>query len=418
MMAVAADIIRSHGDDPALLRCLWIGRYVPYPANEGAKLYSAKLAEALAAAGCYVRGLGFGATVYAPATARCEWRGVPGTRARDITGIIAALPLAAAVDRTPAYRALLERQLREPWDVIVLDSYATGWALARCEQYRRAHAGAPILVHLSHNQEGALWQSLATRLPPASVRTWLVQLNARKVAQLERRLVTSVDLLGAITAEDAEALSRIPHAAPSLVLTPGYDGPIASERAITTATPRRVVIVGSFGWIVKRENLARFVAHADPHFAAHGIELVIAGEVPEQLRRELAARTRATRLIGFVPELLPLLAEARIALVPEVIGGGFKLKFLDYLFGRIPIATVDAAAAGLPPAVRRHLIGGRDIAELTANVIARIDDIDGLNRLHRDAFVQARSSFSWAERGRLLRTCILSLRGGARRVGS
>jgi hypothetical protein len=408
-MALASDTERLPLDAASPLRCLWIGRYVPYPVNEGAKLYSAKLVESLAAAGCYVRGLGFGDKDYAPSEARFEWRSVAGGRARDITGLIDQLPLAAAVDCTPAYRDLLERQLREHWDVIVLDSYAAGWALTRCEQYRFAHGGAPLLVHVSHNEEGALWNSLASHLPATSVRKWLVQLNARKVARLERRLVSSVDLLSAITSEDADALGRIGRA-DSVVLTPGYDGPIAAERRITAATPRRVVIVGSFNWIVKRENLRRFIEHADARFAQHGIELVVAGDVPQQLQHDLAKHTGTTRFAGFVPDLSPLLAEARIALVPEFIGGGFKLKFLDYLFGRIPVATVDAAAAGLPPEIREQLIGGHDLAELTSNVIAHIDAIDELNTRHERAFAHAQAAFAWQDRGRALLKRILALR--------
>jgi hypothetical protein len=420
-MAVAANTGILPLDTAPPLRCLWIGRYVPYPINEGAKLYSAKLVESLAAASCYVRGLGFGDSNHAPPNEHFEWRAVPGTRARDFTGLIDKLPLAAAVDRTPAYRELLEQQLRERWDVIVLDSYATGWALTRCAQYRFAHGGAPILVHVSHNEEGALWNSLATHLPATSVRKWLVQLNARKVAQLERRLVSSVDLLSTITSEDAEALRRLGNVARVVVTTPGYDGPIAAERRITAATPRRVVIVGSFSWIVKRENLRRFIEHADARFAEHGIQLVVAGDVPPQLQYELSAHTRATRFAGFVPDLSPLLAESRIALVPEFIGGGFKLKFLDYLFGRIPVATVDAAAAGLPPEIREQLIGGRDIEELTSNVLDRIDAIDDLNTRHMRAFAHARLAFSWADRGRALLERILALRedrSSARHVGS
>ena len=48
------------------MKCLWIARYMPYPLDAGAKVYSAKLAEALAAAGCSVTFLGFGAADAAP----------------------------------------------------------------------------------------------------------------------------------------------------------------------------------------------------------------------------------------------------------------------------------------------------------------------------------------------------------------
>jgi glycosyltransferase involved in cell wall biosynthesis len=414
------------------LRCLWIGRYIPHPMNEGAKVYSAQLAASLASAGCFVRVLGFGDASRAPRDGTMEWVSVPGARGADFSGVVNRLPLAAAVDATPAYRALLERQLREPgfdaqWDIIVFDSYASGWALERCAQYRRERGTSTatnmIFVHVSHNEEAAVWRSLAERMHGSSVRRWLVRRNAAKVAQLERSLIGNVDLFGAITDEDAESLRRIPRAARSITLMPGYEGPIAAPRTIAASTPRRVVIVGSFNWVVKRENLQRFVEHADPIFSQHGIELVVAGDVPQELQRTLQASCRATRLAGFVPELMPLLAEARIALVPELIGGGFKLKFLDYFFGRIPVASVDAAAAGLPDALRECLLRGDDIPSLTERVVQGIDDLDDLNRRQSAAFERAQSSFRWSDRGTRLLAQIRELRtarsrGHERKFGS
>ena len=105
------------------------------------------------------------------------------------------------------------------------------------------------------------------------------------------------------------------------------------------ATERRVVLVGSFHWLVKQQNLQAFLAVADPLFARHGITLDVVGSMPEALAAALRSKLRATVLHGFVDDTRPLLAGARIAVVPEAIGGGFKLKFLDYLFGRVPIAS-------------------------------------------------------------------------------
>lgn len=410
-MMNAAAHIQPNSERSRTLRCLWIGRYIPYPMNEGAKVYSAKLAGSLADAGCFVRALGFGDAASAPRNEAIEWVAVPGARGRDIGGIVNRLPLAAAVDATSAYRSLLDRQLREHWDVIVFDSYASGWALDRCKQYRAGRGTQSVFVHISHNEEAAVWKSLAERMSGSTLRRWLVRRNAQKVAQLERRLVSEVDLLGAITDEDAASLTRSSNAARAITLTPGYDGPIAPHRTITSDTPRRVIVVGSFNWVVKRENLRQFVEHADPIFAREGIELVIAGDMPDELKLLIQAQCRATRTIGFVRDLAPLLAESRIALVPELIGGGFKLKLLDYLFGRVPIATVDAAAAGLPPQIRACLIAANDIPGLVAHVVQRIDDVEELNRRQQSAFEHAQSAFRWEDRGARLLARIMELRG-------
>ncbi len=401
----------------APMRCLWIGRYIPYPIDEGMKLYSAKLIESFAASGVEVCALGYGQSQLAPTKPGVRWEAVPCERGKNLGGLVNRLPIAAAVDGTPAYRSLLDVKLREHWDVIVLDSYASGWALERCQRYRTMH-GQAILVHVSHNHEAAVWCSMALESSASPLHRWLIKRNANKVAQLERQLVRSVDLITTITDEDGhellndlsrDGLSVEAAAISRLTLMPGFDGAVARNRSITSLTPRRVVVVGSFTWVVKRENLSRFVQHADPVFADHGIELVIAGQVPNDLQQSLSLTCRATKFCGFVQELLPLLSEARIAVVPELIGGGFKLKFLDYFFGRVPVATVTAAASGIPAPLRGQLLMGEDIAALTQCIVEHIEQVQDLNDRQTALFEQAAALFRWADRGVQLRTKIQAL---------
>jgi len=402
------------------MRCLWISRHVPYPMNEGLKVYSAKLSEALAQAGAFVRVLGFGDVAAVPKNrARMEWISVRGERRGTAVALLKRLPLTAAVDSTAAYRASLDEQLREPWDAIVFDSYGSGWALDRCKAYRATALGSrTILVHVSHNHEEVLWRAMAEQADASLPRRFALWQNYYKVRWLERRLLREVDLVSAITTEDEQALRSYrndghdaanPPAGNTLTLTPGYDGAVAPERVIDASVPRRAVIVGSFHWVVKRENLARFVGHADARFAANGIELVVAGDVPADLKQTLLASSRATRFQGFVTELGPFLAQARIAIVPELIGGGFKLKFLDYIFGRVPVATVDAAAAGLPQRLRQDLITSSDFEGLTSAIIDHIDRLEHLNRLQSAAFDQARTLYRWQDRGLQLQQRIIDL---------
>ena len=393
------------------LKCLWIGRNIPYPLDEGAKVYSAKLAESLAAAGASIRFLGFGDTAAVPSTTlNVEWVSVPKDRRSGIVALLSSLPNQAAVDATEAYVALLDAQLRERWDAIVLDSYGAGWALNRCLAYRAASGDRrPILVHVSHNHEEALWRSMAREARGFALRRLALWQNFRRVCALERRIVRNVDLLTTITDEDRRALGARLGEGHTLTLTPGYTGWVVNERLISTDTPRRVIIVGSFHWVVKQENLRRFVELADPVFSQHGIELDIVGAIPSDLLAKLKAHCRATRFHGFVADIAPILAQARMAVVPEPIGGGFKLKLLDYIFGRVPVATVSQAAAGLPPAIRRETLECADLPRLVRGIVWQIDRIDELNRMQERAFTHAQTQFRWEHRGQQLRRAISRL---------
>ena len=314
---------------------------------------------------------------------------------------------------------MLRAELRERWDAIVFDSYASGWALPIVQaHYARTGQPRPVLVHVSHNHEAALWRGMTKDARSPLLKRAVLWQNYRKVRALERKLSNQTDLLTAITEEDARALRSHSSAERSITLTPGYDGYKCTERLISANTPRRVVIVGSFRWVVKRENLIRFIEAADSTFADHGIDLQIMGEVPSDLRDALSARCRATKFLGFQPSLAKVFDHARIAVVPELIGGGFKLKFLDYLFGRVPVAAVDAATSGLPSAVREHMLVASDYASLTRSIVEYINRFDDLNRMQAHAFSAADRLFDWDDRGTQLLNAICAARSDRVRVNA
>jgi hypothetical protein len=364
----------------------------------------------LAAAGASVRFLGFGSAAGAPDDRGVDYVSVGTAQRNQTAAILSALPIAAAIDSTDAYSDLLEEQLCAEWDAIVFDGYGTGWALPRCLDYVRAQkVKRTVLVHVSHNHEAAVWAAMARQARGSLARRFVLWQNAVKVRALERKVVASVDLVSAICDEDLAALHVDLPREQTITLTPGYAGPILSERFIGDWTPRRVVIVGSFRWQPKQENLARFVECADPVFHRHGVQLDIVGDVPGELLTSLQTRCRATTFHGFLDDMAPLMNQARMAIVPELIGGGFKLKFLDYFFTRVPVASLTAAAAGLPAPLRELMFAEPTLEALVASIVANIDEVDRLNQFQDRAFHAARTLFRWDDRGVRLKHAIAHL---------
>jgi glycosyltransferase involved in cell wall biosynthesis len=371
----------------------------------------------LAEAGAGVRFLGFGDARAVPERgASIEWCEVPGHKRGYAAAAFSSLPIAAAIDATRAYRTLLESQLEERWDAIVFDGYGSGWALNRCLACRSdARLPPAVLVHVSHNHEANLWQLMAGECRGSALKCIALRSNANKASMLERRLVRAVDLLTTVSDEDRRSLGAALDDTHAIVLTPGYDGWSALARRIGAGTPRRVILMGSFQWVVKRENLLRFLALADPVFQEHGIELDVIGEVPADLLPELRARCHATSFHGFVEDVEPFFARARLGVVPDCIGGGFKLKFLDYIFGRLPVATLSQAAAGLPPELRRSLLTHDSLDGLVRAIVSHMDRIEELNRMQERAFALAQERYRWNTRGEQLRQAIAEVQQQAAR---
>ena len=123
---------------------------------------------------------------------------------------------------------------------------------------------------------------------------------------------------------------------------------------------------------------------------------------------------RATTFTGFVPDARPHLLNARIGVVPERTGGGFKLKLLDYLFHGLPTAVVDNATAGWPADMLDMLLRFHDLPALARGIVAAIDDLPRLNDLQRRALESGRTAFAWPDRGIALRQAVEALqRAGA-----
>jgi glycosyltransferase involved in cell wall biosynthesis len=151
-------------------------------------------------------------------------------------------------------------------------------------------------------------------------------------------------------------------------------------------------------------NLAEFVA--DPLFADAGAELQAVGSADESFLAQLRQRTVATSFTGTVPDIEPYLDGARIAIVPERNGRGFKLRVLEYVFNRVPVFALAGSFVGAPLHHNDGIMLDSDHAALAHGVLEAIDEVYRLNRLQERAFATCSDRFDWLSRGRQIVSAI------------
>jgi hypothetical protein len=342
-----------------------------------------------------------------PDEAGLAWRLVPERKQGRRQRLLRALPGVALRGCSPEMDRVLWQTLKEcEWDAIVFDSICSGWGLDTVLRHRAQARRRPKLVYLAHNHEITVARRIADAARGA--RRLLKEIDAFKVRRLERRLIAEADLVTSNTPEDRRTFIGEAAGTPVALLPPGYDGPRVLSRVIDARVPRRAIVVGSFDWPPKRISLERFLATAAPVLLRANVELQIVGAVEPAYLDSLRARYPSVIFAGPVDDVRPYMAAARIALVPDLLGG-FKLKGLDYVFNRMPILSMRIALPGMP--LRDgHAIGLFDSHDqLVHGVVELIDDFAELNRRQALAFEACAARFDWPPIGRHLLRSIARL---------
>ncbi len=396
--------------DKKALRCLWLTRIDPMRTDAGDLSYSFHLLTSLCRSGVKVTVLaaarpGIGSR--RPTGDGVEWdlfepkKNAGSYRRAAFWNLFSRLPNVAAGHKTGAFQRALHSQLAKDWDAIVVDHLGMGWAWPSVEAYRRRNPHV-ISVFIAHNYESDVRRTMARNFRGHIFAKLALQVDALKAGLLEREIVRRSTVLSVITTEDRERFGSLPK---SVLLTPGYAGAHAQPRAITSTTPRRALLFGSALWLGKQINLMEFVDAADELFWRNQIQLWVVGRVPEHVA---AKNVRATRFLGFVEDPAPIFRNVRIGVVAERTGGGFKLKTLDYIFNRVPIAAIRDSIAGLPLTPQLHYLSFGSMQELTAGIVAAIDDVAQLNSLQMAAYEKCKTGFDWIDRGQTLRSAMLA----------
>jgi hypothetical protein len=380
---------------------------VPDPPNNGQFLYSKGLVEAAASAGIDLDIIALrregGCSEPDHINGHHWWIAHDRERSRWESAA-SALPHIANRVNTPTMRRLLAEQLGsgENWDAIVFDSLAAAWGARQVLAHVMTRPTRPRLIYVAHNHETSLAQRVA-EIHPHPLKRQVNRVDALKVRRLERLVSSHVDLITANSPEDC-ALFRAEYPGKRVeCLHPVFLGTPVAARRIGPRVPRRAVIVGSYDWLPKRVNLIEFLRVADPLFVEAGVELQIVGGGDRSFLDALCKTARATSFTGPVADAAPYLADARIGIAAERVGGGFKMKTLDYVFHRVPLAALAGTIPGLPVRDGRSALICPDASLLARRIVSVIDDFAALNRMQVLAYKTCAGIFAVANVARVLR---------------
>ncbi len=386
-------------------RTLFVTRYYPVPAHTGALLYSSQLIRIIARLSAHVDVVCQidprkplladqepGQDFPDNASFFLQNPKIPSLMGRVLSG----LPSAAIVHATAENRERLDDLLKMEPECIVLDHIGSAWAYRQVKNHVEQFTGVKV-VYCTHNFDRDTRQSqlYTPWRNPAFFLAVLVDLL--RVHFYDRRLVRLSDVLTSISSVDEARYASCFKPARTVTVNPWYRGTVCVEKSIDASVPRCVCLSGSFVWSAKKKNLEEFLRKGYEIFASQGINLLVVGRMDSGYRDKLKARWPDVTFTGTVAKVERYLARARIGVIPEVTGGGFKLKSLEYIFNRVPIFAVEKAIIDLPLVAGKSIEVFSDIRSLCRGIAEKIDDVLYLNDMQKHAFDACSGFLSEAE---------------------
>ncbi|HMF52603.1 MAG TPA: glycosyltransferase [Candidatus Saccharimonadales bacterium] len=360
-------------------KVLWISGRLPTPLFSGDALYSAGILKALAMTGEI--------TLSVVGTRRSDQAidggilGLPGITCVDVPpsqpsglrSLLSSLPRDAYNLGTHELELALARLLKQDWDWIVVDhAYSAGLLPIVLRSQKDAS-----ICYIAHNAEGKIRPEIASSISNPLRRT-IMGLDAEKYRKLEQKILKVADAVICITDADESYFRQF--AKKTYVVPPIFLGATAPARVIDPNYPRAVLLLGSFEWVAKQQNLELIIDALLPSFKQNGISLNVVGTVPQTIRDRHADQSPHLIFHGRVADISGLLLSSRGGLVPDLLGGGFKLKVMDYAFERLPIFGLRMALAGTTPEEQSAMFLADSIEELAKIIVENIDNFDRLNR--------------------------------------
>ncbi|MEY4979979.1 MAG: hypothetical protein RLZZ352_2249 [Pseudomonadota bacterium] len=381
-------------------KVLYLTKVYPYPpATAGDAVYSRGIIESLAAE-TEITVLCAENSSSHEKNPSVQWISTGPQKSGKIGSVFSKLPLISWKNASDQFYKILDKELEKSWDAIVLDNIGLAHALESAKRYKNQHLTTKIF-YISHECEFQTRQSKYDAYGLNPIKKLLASLDLIKVEKYENRLLRECDIVTVINVADIAVFKNIASDKKYLPFSPGYNGNIVSNRKIDKTTPRRILLLGGRKSEQKKQILLEWMKVSYETILKIGVEVVVAGDMDDSLKDTMQEKYPKVTVCGFVDNLTALIQTARMGLIVDTVGGGFKMRLLSHVFERLPIVGLSDAISGLPTVEGSGYIGAPTLETLLDKVLASIDDVELLDQLQNQAFQDCITEYSWSSRSAL-----------------
>lgn len=284
-------------------------------------------------------------------------------------------------------RALVQK---EQFDLVHVDHAHMG----KYAIWLKQEFGLPYLLR-EHNFEALIYERFAsTQSNP--IKKALAATHGKRLKIDEIRFIREADHVCPITEEDLALMKRAVPDQDFTIIPAGVDTDYFRPSS-TPVDANLVLWVGGMTWDPNRDALEYFLSDVWPLIRSkrRDVLLELVGDGTQNF-------TGLAGVIGHgrVPDVRPYLAKAAVLVVPLRVGGGMRLKILDFLSSGKAVVTTTIGAEGNMAVDKRDLLVADDPADFAAAVDVLLRDPERRDELGKNGRTLTEEYYSWTKIGR------------------
>jgi glycosyltransferase involved in cell wall biosynthesis len=229
--------------------------------------------------------------------------------------------------------------------------------------------------------------------------------EGRRLARYEQNVGPSFKAHLVCSEMDADRLKDLVGSVPVTVVPNGVDVDYFSNPTLPSGErPNTLIFVGDMTWYPNISAIRFFLESVWPLISAARPEATfsLVGRSPPPDIVAYGQRDQRIRVLGFVDDMRPLVAESMVYICPIHDGGGTKLKMLDAMSMKKAIVAHPVAAEGLGLTHGHDVLLSDDPKGLADHCIRLFDSDELRTRLAGAARARVEQVFSWRLIGRQL----------------
>lgn len=233
--------------------------------------------------------------------------------------------------------------------------------------------------------------------------------QARKMKTFEAQMIGQCSQFLAVSEDDRRVLSEVTNGtAQGHVITNGVDTGYFSPAAFPESYPKEVSLVftGSMDWLPNEDAVLYFCRDILPLLWKEKPQLrfYVVGKSPGPSIKKLAGRDERIIVTGRVDDVRPIVAKARVFVVPIRIGGGTRIKILEGMAMQKAIVSTTVGAEGIEYTVGENIVLSDRPEDFAGNIIDLLNNPIKSKELGRRARDLVCGQYDWTIIGERLRS--------------